>query len=366
LCHDAAATALVLTSSESDGRVDDVGSASTVEVPIAQVKRGSVCKVLPGSNVPVDGVIVSGNAEVDESMITGEPVAVHKAVGDTVFGSTVNQAGVLFVRATGVGKDSAVSQIVALVQEAQTSRPPIQDFVDKVSGVFVPFVVVVSLITLVSWWIVGAVGALPHEWRAKGESWHLFAIMKGVAVVTVACPCALGLAAPTAIMVGTGVGASQGILIKDGGALEKLKNVKAIVFDKTGTITAGVMSVADFHVFETAVLSKAKIWAAIGGAESNSTHPIAKALQTAAKIHGSGATLPAPVDFVATAGRGIACSIEGMDVRVGNTTFMTESGVDVLPVRCVPAFRRRYPVDVFLCTHWALGLLFCSGCDDGA
>jgi P-type Cu+ transporter len=311
----------------------DAAHATAVELPIAQVKRGDVCKVLPGSKVPVDGVVVAGNSDVDESMITGEPVAVHKTVGDSVFGSTVNQAGVLFVKATGVGKDSAVSQIVLLVQEAQTARPPIQDFVDKVSGVFVPFVVGVSLLTLVIWWIVGAVGALPHEWRAKGESWHLFAIMKGVAVVTVACPCALGLAAPTAIMVGTGVGASQGILIKDGGALEKLKGVKAIVFDKTGTITSGVMSVADFRTFETSTLTKSKIWAAIGGAESNSTHPIAKALQAAAKIYSSGVVASAPVDFVATAGRGIACSIDGMDVRVGNSEFMTESGVDVLPVR---------------------------------
>ena len=204
-----------------------------VTVPVDDVKVGDVVRVRPGEKIPVDGEVIAGYSAVDESMLTGESVPVEKNEGDTVAGATMNTNGVLTVRATAVGRDTALAQIVRLVEEAQGSKAPVQRLADRVSGVFVPIVMVVALGTLVGWWVLG------------GDA--TAGLIAAVAVLIIACPCALGLATPTAIMVGTGRGADMGVLIKGGEVLEGSRRIQVVVFDKTGTLTRGEMSLTDIH-----------------------------------------------------------------------------------------------------------------------
>ena len=198
------------------------------EVPISSLQRGNVLSVRPGEKIPVDGLLLQGSSSVDESMLSGEPIPVEKSVGDRVLAGTINQKGAFTMEATGVGNDTMLAQIVQMVQAAQGSKAPVQRIVDKISGIFVPVVVILSVITFVCWMVIG------------GSSYFSYALLSAVSVLVIACPCALGLATPTALMVGMGKGAERHILIKDAFALENLCKVDTIVLDKTGTLTEGV------------------------------------------------------------------------------------------------------------------------------
>ncbi|GBF98396.1 copper-transporting ATPase-like, partial [Raphidocelis subcapitata] len=213
--------------------------ASTREVPTALVHKGDVLRVLPGWRVPADGEVLEGRSYINEAMITGESEPVLRGPGEALIGGTLNAGSALLMRATRVGGDTVLAQIVRLVQRAQMSKAPIQAFADAVAAVFVPAVASLAALTWAAWYAAGAAGAIPDEWLPQGHSYFLFALLFGIAVLVIACPCALGLATPTAVMVGTGVGASLGILIKGGDALERGAHVDTVIFDKTGTLTLG-------------------------------------------------------------------------------------------------------------------------------
>src|SRR6266702_3336105 len=215
------------------------------EVPIEQVQAGDELVVRPGEKIPVDGVVLSGLSSVDESMITGESIPVEKAIGDPLIGATINQRGLLHIRATNVGADTVLANIIRMVERAQGSKAPIQRLADTISGIFVPVVLVIAALTFIAWAIIGHVSALNSAAMLGASNPWIVAIVAAVAVLVVACPCALGLATPTAIMVGTGKGAEQGILIKGGESLERIQAVRAVLLDKTGTITKGKPELTD-------------------------------------------------------------------------------------------------------------------------
>jgi heavy metal translocating P-type ATPase len=258
------------------------------EIPAELVQLGDVCLLRPGCRVPVDGTVVSGSSYVDESILTGEWEPVPKKEGDTVVGGSINKDGALRVRATRVGADTTLAQIVKLVEDAQSEKPPVQEFADRVSAVFVPFVVSCAVLVFVGWYGSASAGLTPEEWMPQGQMF--FSLMFAVSVVVIACPCALGLATPTAVMVGTGVGASMGILIKGGKALEVGHNVTAVCFDKTGTLTIGKPTC--LHVTPAAASTKdhssssssssgtarRELLQVLVAAEKSSEHPIAQSL----------------------------------------------------------------------------------------
>ncbi|MEY8437587.1 heavy metal translocating P-type ATPase [Atopobiaceae bacterium 24-176] len=283
---------------------------SLVEVPQGELVVGDVCAVRPGERVPADGRVVSGHSSVDESMLTGEPLFQEKSAGDEVTGGTVNGTGAFEFEVTAAGSDTVLAHIVELVEAAQGSKPPIQRLADRISAVFVPAVLSVGLATFAVWLVIAAVnGGLD----AAGFE---HALMAGVAVIVVACPCALGLATPTAIMVGTGRGAEEGILIKDGEALEGAGSLTCVVFDKTGTLTEGSPRVTE--VLGAPDVSRADALALAAGLERGSEHPLARAVLVAAEEEGVAA---APVDdFEAVPGHGVVGSVTGPDgsaVKVG-------------------------------------------------
>ncbi len=311
------------------------------DLPIAEVRKGDIVVVRPGEKVPVDGVIISGRSSIDESMVTGESLPIEKQVGDTVIGATVNKTGSFQFRATRVGKETALAQIIRLVQEAQGSRAPVQRLVDKVSAVFVPVVIVIALATFLLWYLVGGVGFTP-------------ALIFAVAVLVIACPCALGLATPTAIMVGTGTGAEHGILIKNAESLEQASAIQTVVLDKTGTITEGKPVVTDIIVATAAAhapqgkllvvgamagsghapaavqateLSSDALLRLAASAERGSEHPLGEAIVRAAQER----NLPlAKADhFEAIAGHGIAAELEGQRVLLGTLRLMRDRQVQL-------------------------------------
>jgi len=287
-----------------------------VEVSLKQVKLGDVVVVRPGEKIPVDGVVLEGNSAVDESMLTGEPIPVDKGSGDTVVGATINSEGLLKFQATKVGKDTALAQIIKLVQEAQGSKAPIQALADRVAAVFVPGVIGIATITFVLWWSLG------------GE--FVPAMIRLVAVLIIACPCALGLATPTAIMAGTGKGAEKGILFKDSEALEKATKLETIVLDKTGTLTLGKPTVADVITFNTSspVQDERELLRIAASVEKGSEHPVGRAiLQEAEK---QGLDLFEPEDFKASGGLGVQARINGQLVYVGKPGWFIEMGVDMV------------------------------------
>lgn len=274
-----------------------------VQVPLDQVQVGDIIQVKPGQKVPVDGVITSGKTTLDESMITGESMPVTKKVGDDVVGSTINGDGAIQFRATKIGKDTMLSQIVEMVKKAQTSHAPIQNLTDKISGFFVPTVLIIAIATFVIWY--SFLGAT-----------FVQAMLFAVAVIVIACPCALGLATPTALMVGTGRAAKMGVLIKDGQALEEINDVKTVVFDKTGTITVGKPTVTDIIGDQDQVLRVA------ASLEASSEHPLAKAVMNAAKEK---MVEPQTVaDFTAVEGKGVQAVIDGQQAFVGNDKLLTD------------------------------------------
>lgn len=301
------------------------------EIPIELVHKGDVLKVIPGSKIPTDGVIIDGTTSVDESMITGESIPVSKKVNDKVIGGTMNVEGLIHIRATHVGAESTLSSIAKLVEEAQTQKPSIQAFADKISGYFTYVVITLSLGTFIVWIILGYTNAYPAVWRGNLNP-IVFALIFSASTVVIACPCALGLATPTAIMVGTGVGAKFGVLIKGGKALETAKRATAVLFDKTGTLTKGELRVNDIVILDETYSSENKkqdllTW--IGSTESGSDHPIAKSLVQFAKKHNGGKQLLQPSNFTNVAGRGIKCKIGEKLLHVGNKAFLAEEGISL-------------------------------------
>ena len=274
LCEMAPPTAILV-----ETRTDDAGNTTTTERDIDSnlIQKQDVLKILPGTRMPADGKIVMGSTFVDESMLTGESKPVGKSVGDAVVGGTLNAGGMVHIQAERVGSDTTLSQIVRLVEGAQLSKAPVQAVADRISAVFVPAVVSLSLLTTIVWWICGYLKVFPDAWIPAGHSVFLFALLFGIAVMVIACPCALGLATPTAVMVGTGVAASNGVLIKGGDVLEKASDVNVVVFDKTGTVTMGKPAVVDFFLCREGVTGAAvaKLAAAL---ERSSEHPIASAV----------------------------------------------------------------------------------------
>ena len=281
-----------------------------VEVPVEEVQVGDLIRVKPGEKVPVDGVVTEGNSTVDESMLTGESIPVSKAVGDEVIGASLNKTGSFILKATKIGKDTALSQIIQLVEQAQGSKAPIAKLADKVSGVFVPIVIVLALVSGLAWYFLGQ------------ESW-VFALTITISVLVIACPCALGLATPTAIMVGTGKGAENGILLKSGEALEEANHVNMVVFDKTGTITNGTPVVTDVVTAEnTDADALIRLAASL---EVASEHPLGEAI--VAKAKEQGAAFDEVTNFEAIPGFGIKGHVGETIVFLGNEKWMRENGL---------------------------------------
>jgi len=292
-----------------------------VMVPIEQVSVGDLLKVRPGEKVPTDGEVVGGASAVDESMLTGESVPVEKAVGDPVAGATVNTSGVLTVRATRVGAETALAQIVRLVEDAQASKGQIQRLADRVAGVFVPVVIAIALATFAGWTVLA------------GDPQT--GLVAAVAVLIIACPCALGLATPTAIMVGTGRGAELGVLIKGVEVLERTRRITTVVFDKTGTLTRGEMTLTD--AVSTGGLDEGELLRRAGAVEADSEHPIGRAIVTAAR--GRAGALPQVSGFEALAGRGARAEVDGDTVWVGRRKLMADAGL-LLPAALEEAAER--------------------------
>jgi cation-transporting ATPase V len=281
-------------------------------VPVDLVRVGDLVRVRPGEKIPIDGEVVDGASAVDESMLTGESMPVEKTSGHKVVGATVNASGVLTVRATAVGEETALAQMMKLVEEAQTGKAAIQRLADRISGVFVPIVFALAALTFALWAIVGND---PRE-----------GLLSAVAVLIIACPCALGLATPTAIMVGTGRGADLGILIKSTDVLERTRTIDAVVFDKTGTLTRGEMSVTDVAVAPS--VDEGTLVRRAGAAEAHSEHPIGAAIRTRARAT---ASLPETRSFEALAGYGVRAEIpeDGVTVWVGRRKLMAEAGYPI-------------------------------------
>jgi Cu+-exporting ATPase len=294
-----------------------------VEIAVDEVLVGDIVVVRPGEKIPVDGMIVSGASAVDESMLTGESLPVNKQEGDTVIGGSINRNGSFRFRATAVGRQTALAQIVRLVQEAQSSRAPIQELADRVSAVFVPVVIGLALLVGAVWYLWGAAIYYPDQSRL-GVSLIFMAT-----VLLISCPCALGLATPTAIMAGTGVGARHGILIKNGVALQKAEHIGVVVLDKTGTITAGKPVVTDLIVADTPH-SEAMLLRYLAGAEQDSEHPLGVAMAEYARSRGAAVTNV--TGFQSVTGRGVEAVVDDMRVLVGNRALMQERGVDLAAV----------------------------------
>ncbi|KAM8871457.1 LOW QUALITY PROTEIN: copper-transporting ATPase 2-like [Synchiropus picturatus] len=331
---------------------------SEEQVVVELVQRGDIVKVAPGGKFPVDGKVIEGSSMAEESLITGEPMPVSKKVGSLVIAGSINAHGALLVEATHVGADTTLSHIVKLVEEAQTSKAPIQQFADRLSGYFVPFIVIVSVLTLVAWLTIGYIDfsivkqIFPsyNPNISKAEVIVRFAFQASITVLSIACPCSLGLATPTAVMVGTGVGAQNGILIKGGEPLEMAHKINVVMFDKTGTITNGVPRVTRVLVlWELARMPLRKILAVVGTAEASSEHPLGMAVTKHCKEELGTDLLGYCQDFQAVPGCGISCRVSNVEhllqqprgerfILPGATTdessLVTNSGVpDAVPVQ---------------------------------
>lgn len=289
------------------------------ELPIAELSIGDMIIIRPGARVPVDGVIAAGASSIDESMLTGESMPIDKSIGAPVFAGTMNSGGALQITATHVGEDTALKQIVRLVNEAQGSKAPIARFADQVSGVFVPIVIAIAIVTFVLWWLVA-----PHDARLS------MALIASVSVLIIACPCALGLATPTAIMVATGRGARMGVLFRSGAALETAHAVSAIVLDKTGTITLGRPSLDTIVPIDG--FDENELLRIAASAESASEHPIAVAITSAARERGL--MITAPQSLMAHPGKGIDARVDEATIVIGTADFLLSRGVtlSLLPI----------------------------------
>ena len=283
------------------------------EVPVDQIEKGDLLRVRPGEKIPIDGVIIEGRSNIDESMITGEPMPVGKGTGESVIGATVNQTGTFIMRAEKVGSETLLAQIVHMVAEAQRSRAPIQKLADTVSGYFVPAVIAIAVLTFIAWAIWGPAPAMAYG------------LVNAVAVLIIACPCALGLATPMSIMVGVGRAAQNGILVKNAEALETTERVTHLVTDKTGTLTAGKPRVTRRMAAPGG--DEGELLRIAASLEQNSEHPLARAIVDLAKE--AGITLSPVTDFESTTGGGVMGKLDGKTVRVGKRKFLEESGVGI-------------------------------------
>ena len=290
-----------------------VDNGREIEIPLTRVRVGNVVIVRPGERIPVDGIILEGESSVDESMLSGEPIPVDKHVNDFVVGGTINGEGLLKFEATRVGKETALAQIIRLVQEAQGSKAPIQAIADRVAAIFVPAVIVIALVTFALWWSI------------TGE--FVPAMIRLVAVLVIACPCALGLATPTAIMAGTGKGAEKGVLFKKSGALETAAKLNTIVLDKTGTITMGKPAVVDIIPFDSDFENNDQLLKLAGSVEKGSEHPLGKAIVNEAKKRGI--DLWEPENFKALRGFGVEGKIQGKWVKMGKPKWFHSTGIDI-------------------------------------
>jgi Cu+-exporting ATPase len=313
-----AKTAMVL----KDGR--------EVEVPIAQLQVGDVMVVRPGAKVPTDGEIVEGVSHLDESIATGESVPVEKAAGDMVIGATMNKEGLIHVRATRVGADTFLAQVIRLVEEAQGSKVPIQEFADRITSYFVPGVIVISLTSFFAWLLFDEALRPILDWGAAFLPWVdptlsplLAATLAAIAVLVIACPCALGLATPTAIMVGSGLGAERGVLIRSGEAIQTLKDIRIVVLDKTGTITRGEPALTD--VVPVAGVAEEALLRAAASVEAGSEHPLGQAIVTGARERGL--EVPRVADFRAITARGVEGRVDDKLTRVGSRRMLDEAGI---------------------------------------
>jgi Cu+-exporting ATPase len=286
-------------------RVERAGEE--IELPVEQIEVGDVCVVRPGNIVPIDGTVVDGHSSLDQSMITGESIPVEKSVGDEVIGATINKTGLLKIKATKVGQDTTLSQIVKLVEEAQIGRAPIQKLADRVAAYFVPFVMATALASALAWYFIGNIG-------------FQFSLLAFVSVTVIACPCALGIATPAALLVGTSKGAQNGILIKGGDYLEVAHKVTAIVFDKTGTLTVGMPSITD--VMPTGGTDVDTVLTLAASVEKGSEHPLAEAIEREASARSL--TTMELSDFEAIPGKGVKATIGGKSVVLGNRALMAE------------------------------------------
>ncbi|WP_312914973.1 heavy metal translocating P-type ATPase [Stenotrophomonas sp.] len=286
---------------------------TVVELPLAQIASGDVIEVRPGERIAVDGEVIDGDSYVDESMISGEPVPVQKAPGSSVIGGTVNQTGALGVRATAVGGATVLAQIIRLVEQAQSAKLPIQTLVDRITLWFVPIVMGLAALTFVVWLLFGPDPALT------------FGLVNAVAVLIIACPCAMGLATPTSIMVGTGRGAELGVLFRKGEALQLLKEAQVVAVDKTGTLTEGRPVLTDLQLADG--FQRSEVLARVAAVEDRSEHPIARAIVTAAQQENL--PLPAVAAFESVTGYGVRADVEGVRVEVGADRFMQKLGLDV-------------------------------------
>ncbi|WP_394181976.1 heavy metal translocating P-type ATPase [Yoonia maritima] len=287
-------------------------NAEEVDVPVDEIVRDDIIVLRPGERVATDGVVQSGTSFVDESMVTGEPIPVEKSKGDTVVGGTVNGNGALQIRATAVGAETMLSQIIAMVEDAQSARLPVQDLVNKITQWFVPGIMAIAVLTVIVWLIFGPSPVLSY------------ALVAGVSVLIIACPCAMGLATPTSIMVGTGRAADLGVLFRQGDALQALQGVDVVAFDKTGTLTMGKPVLTDIQPLTG---DKAEFLQTVAAVESLSEHPLAQAI-----VAGASRRLPAVTDFVSIPGHGLRAVVEGRVVLVGAARLLTREGIDPSPL----------------------------------
>jgi len=286
---------------------------SEVIIPVSLLRRGDHIRVKPGETVPIDGEVLSGASSIDESMLTGEPLAVAKRVGDEVIGGTGNRSGSLIINVTRLGEDTTLSNIIGMVQQAQLSKPPIANLVDKVSSIFVPIVILIAIFTFIGWWILGPVPQMA------------FAFTAGIAVLVIACPCALGLATPIAIMVGTGRAAQLGILIRNSDALQSASHLSHLVVDKTGTLTEGQPTVTD--IYSTTSLAEDELLRLALSLETGSEHPLAEAvLRSAGKRQISAIGCD---NFQSIAGRGVSGEIENQQYYMGNEKLMSAQSIQL-------------------------------------
>src|SRR3989344_4603356 len=276
-----------------------------IEIDIAEIKAGEIMIVKPGEKIPTDGVVVNGASSVDESMVTGESLPVEKSVKSPVIGATINQDGILYVKATKVGKDTFLAHIIQLVEEAQGTKVPIQKLADKITGIFVPIILALTVLTFANWWyFTGEIS------RALGVA---------ISVLVIACPCSLGLAVPISLMVGSGMGAKRGILIRKGEAIQTMKEVKIILFDKTGTITKGKPEVTDIY----SKIKQEKLLEIAASLEKLSEHPIAHAIVTRASLK----NYKKVTKFKVLRGRGVEGNISGKDIVIGNRVLMKDKKI---------------------------------------
>ena len=313
-------------------------NGSEIEVPIEEVQVNDLMVVRPGEKIPTDGIIFSGDSAVDESMATGESMPVNKHPGDEVIGATVNQEGLLKIEATRIGKDTFLSQVIKLVDECQGSKVPIQEFADKVTGVFVPIVIVIAALTVLAWVVfpvlmktlVNAGTFLP--WVNPDLGVLTLAIVSMVSVLVIACPCALGLATPTALMVGSGKGAENGILIRTGEAIQTFKDVQIVIFDKTGTITKGKPELTDLIVHDQWMMNggQDELLRLAGSVEKGSEHPLGRAIVNRAET--KGLALVDPKNFAALRGKGVSAQVGDQQILVGSRRLMRENSIDPSPL----------------------------------